>query len=398
MDDGEVFEGRLRFGGDEEALWGNYFNAAKDGNSWATHVTRQQLERSVPVRIFGIEIADRSEDISLQRPFMARFGDIARIDGQRRQLRVTLKSGTEFELARFGADDFADGVRVWDAEGGVVDLDEWDISSIEFLPPSTATARNAAASLLHGTVHTTSGSFTGFVQWNRKQTLGSDHLLGRVDFVRARPGLRGVRADDALSLAFDGIRSIARTSEKSSLVLLADGREVQLSDPREGQGNSGMYVDDPRYGRVLVSWDAFERFDLTPGGHGPAYSDFPTGRPLTGTVVTRSGQRLTGRLVYDLDESETTETLDAPSQGIDYTILFGLVSSVEFPERRGERVRVTLHSGEQLQLERWGDLAGNTGMLIFLDGRERPEYVPWSDVAKIELDQPGEVYPGNGAR
>jgi len=37
------------------------------------------------------------------------------------------------------------------------------------------------------------------------------------------------------------------------------------------------------------------------------------GRPLTGKVITRSGRRLAGRLVYDLDESETTETLDAPS-------------------------------------------------------------------------------------
>jgi hypothetical protein len=27
-----------------------------------------------------------------------------------------------------------------------------------------------------------------------------------------------------------------------------------------------------------------------------------------------------------LDESETTETLDAPSQGVDYTIPFGLIA------------------------------------------------------------------------
>jgi hypothetical protein len=34
---------------------------------------------------------------------------------------------------------------------------------------------------------------------------------------------------------------------------------------------------------------------------------------------------------------------------------------------------VTLHSGEELQLERTGDLGdGNAGMLIFVDGRQRP--------------------------
>lgn len=87
-----------------------------------------------------------------------------------------------------------------------------------------------------------------------------------------------------------------------------------------GFKHRGIYVDDPRYGRVLVSWGAFERIDFSAGGSGPAYNDFAWGRPLTASVTTRGGRRLTGRLVYDLDESETTETLDAPSQGVDYTI------------------------------------------------------------------------------
>ena len=154
-----------------------------------------------------------------------------------------------------------------------------------------------------------------------------------------------------------------------------------------------MYVDDPRYGRVLISWDAFERIDFSPGGTGPAYDDFRPGHPLMGTVVTRSGRRLTGRLVYDLDESETTETLDAPSEGVDYTIPFGLIASIQpLGEAGAESARVTLHSGEALQLERAGDLAeGNAGMLIFSDGRGSPEYVPWTDVAQVDLDRPPEV-------
>jgi hypothetical protein len=97
-------------------------------------------------------------------------------------------------------------------------------------------------------------------------------------------------------------------------VTLLDGREIVLSGTAKVGGNRGVYVDDPRYGRVLVSWDAFERVDFSPGGSGPAYGDFPPGRPLTGSVTTRAGRRLAGRLVYDLDESETTETLDAPSR------------------------------------------------------------------------------------
>ena len=184
-------------------------------------------------------------------------------------------------------------------------------------------------------------------------------------------------------MRFDTIRSIARQTLGSSLVTLVDGRELVLSGTNDvGNGNRGVYVDDPRYGRVLVSWDAFLRLDFSPAGSGPAYGDFPPGRPLKGTVTTRDGRQLAGRLVYDLDESETTETFDAPLECVDYTIPFGMIASIVHPDR------VTLRNGETLQLERSADLGErNAGILIFVDGGEQPEYVPWADVARIDFDQ-----------
>lgn len=385
--DGATYEGRLRWGkGNQEAFWGDYFNGAKDENPWLAHIPpeRRPMERR-PIEIFGFEIG-RERQTDLERLFMARFGDIARIEARGSdQVRVTLKSGTVFDLDRFEASDFDDGVRVWDGRRGVVDLDNLRIRTIELLP----TARPGAALYrLHGTVRTRHGDFTGFIQWDREECVGSDELDGRT-------------ADGKLSLRFDTIRSIARRSRDSSLVTLLDGREVVLSDTREvGRDNRGLYVDDRRYGRVLISWDAFERVDFSPGGSGPAYGDFPPGRPLTGSVTTRAGRRLAGRLVYDLDESETTETLDAPSQGVDYTILFGLVASIVLPggeERGAQRVRVTLQNGKELQLERSGDLGeGNAGLLIFVDGRQRPEYVPWTDVEQVDFDRPPAMYPPLG--
>ena len=95
--------------------------------------------------------------------------------------------------------------------------------------------------------------------------------------------LDGHTADGELSLRFDTIRSIARDSRDSSLVTLLDGREIVLSGTREvGHGNRGIYVDDRRYGRVLISWDAFERVDFSPGGSGPAYRRLPAGEPAHG--------------------------------------------------------------------------------------------------------------------
>ncbi|MEJ2206615.1 MAG: hypothetical protein P8170_21195 [Gemmatimonadota bacterium] len=383
-DDGAVYEGRLRWGGDEEALWGNYFNGFKDENPWVGRAPSEGLptERR-SLEVLGIEIAGWERQRDLRRPFMARFGDIARIDPRGRDLQVTLKSGTVFHLDRYGADDLADGVRVWDASRGVVDLGEWRIRSIELLAvPSSGTAPSSGSAPhpLYGAVRTRHGDFTGLVQWDREQCLGSDTLTG-------------LTADGEVGVPFDAIGSIARRSGDSALVTLLDGREIVLSGTRQvGRGNRGIYVDDPRYGRVLVSWDAFERVDFGPGGAGPAYGDFPPGRPLTGSVLTRSGRRLAGRLVYDLDESETTETLDAPLHGVDYTIPFGLIVSIVLPgpeEREARRARVSLQSGEELRLELTGDLGEqNGGMLIFVDGRLRPDYVPWTDVEQVDFDRP----------
>lgn len=395
---GATYKGRLRFGGDEEAFWGDYFNGFKDENPWAVHVPAERLTERRPVEILGFQVTSRESRIELGRPFMARFGDIARLEARGRDVRVILKSGTVFDLDRLEAGDFDDGVRVWDEghglvdlESGIEDLDRERVETIELLPAPLAPPSGAVPDRLHGTVRTPQGEFTGFLQWDREENLGSDELDGRT-------------AEGELGLPFDTIRSIARHSPDSSLVTLLDGREIVLSDSHEvGHGNRGIYVDDPRYGRVLVSWDAFERVDLRPGASsGPAYGDFPPGRPLTGTVTTRAGRRLAGRLVYDLDESETTETLDAPYQGVDYTLPFARVASIVLPgpDYRGARhARVTLHGGERLRLELTGDLGeSNAGLLVFADDPARPEHVPWAEVERIDLEGPPAVDPLAGKR
>jgi hypothetical protein len=368
-----VYEGRLRWGGDQEAFWGDYFNGAKRENPWAAHAPGQSSQRR-GIEIFGIAIGgNRSGD--LERLFMTRFGDIARIEAHFSTVHVTLKSGTVVSLDRFAAGDIDDGVRVWDARHGVVDLDARRIRTIEFLPtPPLADGPER----LHGLVRTRQGEFTGFLQWDQVDGVSTDTLDGRA-------------GDDETSLPYGRIRSIARHSPDSARVTLRDGRDVVLSDGREvGRGHRGIYVDDTRYGRVLISWDAFERVDFSPGGSAAGYADFPPGRPLAGSVTTTDGRRLAGRLVYDFDESETTETVDVSAAGVDYVLPFGLVASIVPPRREAGGASsgsVVLLRGEKLALERAGDLGDrNAGLLIFGAGRERPEYVAWSDVERIDLE------------
>jgi hypothetical protein len=379
--DNEHYVGRLRWGGNQEAFWGDYFNGAKIENPWLAYVPAERLPKEQrSIEVFGFEISRREEPSQVNRLFMVRFGDIARIDAVGREVRVTLKSGAVVKLDRYSASDFDDGVRVWDGTRGVTNLDSLWVRAIEFLESSPG-ARGEAPDRLYGTVRSRHGEFTGFVQWDREECLGSDELWGQT-------------AEGEFKVRFDRIGSVERSREGGTVVGLRDGREIVLQR-REGWPNRGVYVDDRRYGRVLVSWDAFERVEFRSSGGGPGYSEFPAGGSLTGSVTTRDGQRLSGRLVYDLDESEVTDTLDAPIQGVTYTIPFGLIASIVVTEEdEAQPARVTLHSGEELALQREGDLSkGNAGLLVFVEGRARPEDVRWDEVERVDLVRPAAMYP-----
>ena len=371
---GGSHEGTLRWGCDEEAAWGQAFNGTKAGNRWAELVAPERLptERQT-IRVLGLGVAQRERRLDLTRPFMARFGDLARIDADTSTVRVTLKSGTVVELDRMEASDFDDGICVADAKRGLVELDARSVTSVEFLDPPPG---GAGSPLLRGTVRTASGEYSGLLQWNRRQSLGSDRLSGR--------GPEG-----PTSLPFDSIRSLERLPLDGLRVELTDGRSLELSGhPDVGSGNRGVYVDDPRFGRVLVSWEALERVDFEAGAAGPSYSDFPPGRPLIGRAFTHDRRELAGRIVFDLDESETTETLDAPRGGVSFSIPFGRIASIVPPGRGGSTLGlVSLHDGTRLDLESAGDLGeGHAGLLVFAEETGPPEYLRWEEVDRIELD------------
>ena len=385
--DGTTYQGRLRWGADQEAFWSGSFNGYKHENPWVGFVPpERRLEERRPFEIFGIRFGNG--ELPYARQFMVRFGDVRRIEVGRHDVQVTLKSGTVWNLSRYSANELDDGVRVWDREKGIVDLTasvetQWfardhdrRIRTIEFLPTPPL---GEAPYRLHGTVRTREGDFTGFVQWDRDDCVGSDELEGRV-------------AGSEVGLRFDTIRSIARESRDSARVTLLDGRELVLAHDEEvGSGIRGIYVDDPRFGRVTIGWGTFERLELTAGGSGLGYADIPPGRPFTGSVITRDGRRLAGRVVYDLDESETTDSLDAESNGIHYSIPFDLIAAVEplpLAADGAHRVKVVLHDGEELELEGSDDVGREQGsVLVLTDAGESAEYVAWDQVQRIDLER-----------
>ncbi|MBO6576791.1 MAG: hypothetical protein JJ896_14275 [Rhodothermales bacterium] len=370
-DDGQTYEGRLRFGGDEEAFWSEYFNGRRVANPWREFVSDEAIEERRALSVFGYELFDWTSEPDLSRPFMVPFGDIARIQPSRTQIRVVMKSGSVAVLDRFEADDLADGVRVWDSKLGIVDIGEWDIELIEFLP--TPVLENLPHRM-YGVVKADGQTFSGYVQWNREKGVSDDYLHGISD--------RG-----EVSLRFDRIESIARRGD-GGVVTTRDGRDLLMTEWREpSAGKRGIYVNDERFGRVLVSWEALEDVQFSMAGSGPAFHEFAGGHELRGTVLTAAGNRITGRVVFDMDEAESTATLDAPIGGVDYTVPFSMIASLEVEVAT---VAATLASGEELRLEREGDLADyNLGVLVFVDGQVDAEYVPWKEVASLRFESGG---------
>ena len=367
---GATYQGRLRW--NEEASWGDHFNASKEERPHADDLPRSRPEARESIRVFGVTLGLRRGELA-SRSFIARFGDIRKIEVQHRSdVLLTMKSGTEIKVDGSGTNDIGDEITVWDDAMGKIEVD-WDrIETIELM--AAPAGLTVDVERLHGTLKSSAGTFTGFIQWDKDECLSTDKLDGETD-------------DGKVSIEMGRIKSIERRSRSSSRVTLRDGREMVLDGTNDvDSDNRGIFVDDERYGRVLVGWDAFDRVDFSaPGsaGSGPSYDDFEAGGPIRGTVTDRDGKKHSGRLVYDIDESETWEVLNGERRDVEYNVPFALIKSIVADGHSA--VRVTLRDGEEVTLEDTADTGdGNAGVLVLGDGE--PVYVEWEDVDRIDLD------------
>lgn len=365
-----TYEGRLRWD-DEEAFWGDFFNSSKERPDFLDDVPDHDRQRRRPIKVFGITIGVSWDD-AWDHQFVARFGDVDRIEiGRGESATVVMKGGTRVEVDG-GSNDLGGTLFVWDKSLGEVELEWESLRSIQFLPAPPSL--QVPVRRLHGTVKTTVGELRGYVQWDQEECLSTDKLDGETK-------------DGKLSIEMGRIKTLERRSRTSSRVVLADGREHVLDGTNDvDDDNRGIYVEDPRYGRVLVPWSAFEKVDFSDAGSGPGYASFAAGRALAGKVTTNDDRTFSGRLVYDLDEAETWELLNGTDrEEIEYSIPFALVKSI-VPQRTSAS-EVTLKSGEKLTLEDSADVDDdNGGVLVYETGKSRPTYLEWREVKRIDFD------------
>jgi hypothetical protein len=366
---GHEYTGLLRWG-TEETFWDDLFNSTKKELPYLDE-HRQEKRRRNRIKIFGITVGYRWDEMTASRMYIARFGDIQEIEVVRGdKIKVTMKGGEIFTMEG-GSNDIGATITVLDDSLGVVKL-EWDrIERIVFKP--TPSSVRPPAYRLYGAVETEEGKFEGHIQWDVQECLSTDELDGETD-------------DGDLSIQMSRIKAIEKRNRNGSFVELKDGRKMVLEGTNDVDSSlRGIHVEDPRYGRVKISWDAFERVEFREVDHsGRGYGDYGPARQLRGTVTDYNGHTHSGDLVFDLDEMRSWELLNGDLGGVAFYIPFELIRSVE--PQRGDESKVELKNGEVLMLRDGQDVSESNDGVVVLHENGREAYLPWDEVQRIVFD------------
>lgn len=369
--EGDEFEGLIRWD-KNEASWVDILNGSKT-------MRNDDRGRRRTIEIFGIEVVEYEEDESSRsRISGVRFGHLERLEnsGSNRAV-LTLRSGQRVEF-RGGSTDIGNDVReiiVEDPDQGEVELRWRNIDFIEFFPTSDfATSRYGPR--LFGSLTTRNGySFTGYICWDVDEVLADDILDGDDENGYDR------------KIQFGNIARIERNSSRSSRVVLRSGDEMLLRGSNDvNDENRGILVLDPYLGQVQVNWDEFESVTFEEPDFPITYNDFYGSGLLTGTVVTRDGDDISGVLRWDNDEAYAWELLNGELDDLQFDIEFAFVKEIERLSSR--EARVHLRDGRAFDLRDSNDVNDeNDGIYVTLDNGDEVR-LSWDDFERVIFDKP----------
>ncbi|MCP4897522.1 MAG: hypothetical protein GY906_11170 [bacterium] len=368
-----AYTGVLRWN-TEEAFWDDLFHSSKEEVQFAEKYEKEARDSDRDENwwhVFGRKIGIRVEG-DPSRVLAVRFGDLKeiRVVG-RNSAELLLKNGSTLEVRGY-SNDVGATVKVRDTTLGDIEVPWKKIKKIAFA--ATPTDADPGVFRLAGTVDTDAGELRGYIQWDEQECLSTDRLDGETE-------------DGDLSIEMGRIARIERRNRRSSIVTLRDGRELVMDGTNDvNNDNRGIFVEDPRYGRVAVQWNEFRSVDFdAPGGSGRSYDEFSAQEPLRGTVTERDGTRHTGRLIWDLDESQEWEMLDGIGQDLDYAIPFAMIAALEPVGSHGTRVE--LRSGEQIELEEGQDVSERNDGVVVISESGKETYIAFSDITRVEFDR-----------
>ncbi len=303
-----------------------------------------------------------------------RFGHVSRIVPLgRTQAILHLRSGQQIGM-QGGSTDLGRAMRsvvISDASGSRTSVEWDDIRRVDFRA-APANARPAEGRL-YGTVSTGRGlEFTGQIAWDVDEIHSTDILDGELD-------------GREYEIPFGAIRTIQQHGPVAARVVLHTGERITLSGTNDvDRSNRGITVSDPGLGQVKIPWDYFNsvRFHGAPRPKGQSWGDFDGGQPLRGTVITTTGNAVSGEIKWDNDEYSTWELLNGKIGGVELDIEFSRIARIV---KSGSGSTVVLRDGRSYDLQGSNDVdAGNRGVVV--TSGEQEYLVAWDDFRELRLD------------
>ena len=185
-------------------------------------------------------------------------------------------------------------------------------------------------------------------------------------------------------IPFGAIESISRAGSRSAAVKLHTGEELVMSGSNDvDRRNRGISVSDPGLGQVKVSWSDFDNvvFHGTPDE--TSLDAFNGGGEIMGTVVTESGDELSGAIEWDMDENRTWEMLNGSGRDGEFQIEFSQIAEIE---KSSPGVRVTLKDGRAFDLYGSNDVnRENRGIAIESAGQHYQ--IDWRQFRSLRLSR-----------
>jgi hypothetical protein len=370
--DGLTLTGPIRWDANEN-FWDDRLNARK-----GERLGGRTEEDGFKLSLFGWEIvnSDRprgNRDVSLP------FGHLASIEPlSGNEALLVLKNGEEMEV-KANSTDIGNAMRdliIEDAEQGKRELSWWQLKKVTF---SKGSDRERDAERLYGTVVSGSGNLTGFIVWDRDESMLGDVLDGEDEDNRDH------------AIPFRDIAEIERL-ENGSLVKLKSAEPLKLHGTNDvAAGHRGIIITLRGVGSAKVDWRNVSKVTFEEPPASDPYDSYDGGSRLRGKVTCHGGASYAGLVIWDLDEAYSWETLDGSIDGIDYAVEFANIKSIT--PRGYESSEVLLRNGTALLLSGTNDVNGsNEGVQVIPDGSNLdPEasmdiILEWDELEKIEFE------------
>jgi hypothetical protein len=386
--DNKVYEGPLRWG-KEEIYWVDIFNAGKEENKNLRFLSSRERDELYDRQhswngnwngntwrrwVGWVDNSNNNYDNDFEHQFACQFGELKTIiPSGRKYVDVEMQNGDKFTLKGEGYNDVGLDIKIMDPELGETEITWGRIEKIEFMK-TPKTIANKFGKPLYGTVEAFGGTFTGYIQWDHDERLSTDKLDGDAD-------------DGDVSIEFAKITSIERRGG-SSFVVLKSGRELRLDGSNDvDNSNRGIIIMNKDLVAVDVPWREFEKVTFKENNTSSltGYETFSSQRELSGVLETQSGKKISGKIVFDLDEEFSYELLQGKKGDLEFVTPFRNIKKIE--PLSSTRCSIELKSGQKITLDDAQDVnERNQGVLVFASKNAEPVYVPWEDVKTIDLE------------